>query len=64
MLFEEMQFKNKMEDATDAEENFKIMGKLQDYGLDLEHKNGDSSNNKPFNCQVLGVPCHRRKHAQ
>jgi hypothetical protein len=25
MLFEEMQFKNKMEDATDAEENFKIM---------------------------------------
>jgi hypothetical protein len=25
MLFEEMQFKNKMEDATVAEENFKIM---------------------------------------
>lgn len=37
---------------------------LEDYGLDLDHKNGDSSNNKPSNCQVLCVPCHRRKHTR
>jgi peptidoglycan/LPS O-acetylase OafA/YrhL len=38
--------------------------KLEAYGIDLDHKNGDRSNNKPSNCQVLCVPCHRRKHAQ
>lgn len=38
--------------------------KLAAYGLDLDHKNGDRSNNKPSNCQVLCVPCHRRKHAK
>lgn len=38
--------------------------KLTAYGLDLDHKNGDRSNNKPSNCQVLCVPCHRRKHAK
>jgi hypothetical protein len=37
--------------------------KLEAYGVDLDHKNGDRSNNKPSNCQVLCVPCHRRKHA-
>ena len=42
----------------------KCRRKLEDYGLDLDHKNGDSSNNKPSNCQVLCVPCHRRKHAR
>jgi 5-methylcytosine-specific restriction endonuclease McrA len=30
----------------------------------LDHKNGDRSNNKPSNCQVLCVPCHRRKHTK
>jgi hypothetical protein len=38
--------------------------KLTAYGLDLDHKNGDRSNNKSSNCQVLCVPCHRRKHAK
>jgi hypothetical protein len=38
--------------------------KLTAYGLDLDHKNGDRSNNKLSNCQVLCVPCHRRKHAK
>lgn len=38
--------------------------KLTAYGLDLDHKNGDRSNNKPSNCQILCVPCHRRKHAK
>jgi peptidoglycan/LPS O-acetylase OafA/YrhL len=42
----------------------KCRRKLEDLGLDLDHKNGDSSNNKPSNCQVLCVPCHRRKHAR
>jgi peptidoglycan/LPS O-acetylase OafA/YrhL len=42
----------------------KCRRKLEDFGLDLDHKNGDSSNNKPSNCQVLCVPCHRRKHAR
>ena len=36
--------------------------KLVDYGLDFDHKNGDRSNNKLSNCQVLCTPCHRRKH--
>jgi hypothetical protein len=38
--------------------------KLTAHGLDLDHKNSDRSNNKPSNCQVLCVPCHRRKHAK
>jgi hypothetical protein len=38
--------------------------KLTAYGLDLDHKNGDRSNNKLSNCQILCVPCHRRKHAR
>jgi hypothetical protein len=38
--------------------------KLIVYGLDLDHKNGDRTNNKLSNCQVLCVPCHRRKHAR
>lgn len=36
--------------------------KLVDYGRDFDHKNGDRSNNKLSNCQVLCTPCHRRKH--
>jgi peptidoglycan/LPS O-acetylase OafA/YrhL len=37
--------------------------KLVAYDVDFDHKNGDRSNNKLSNCQVLCVPCHRRKHA-
>src|SRR5919108_1619604 len=37
--------------------------KLEAYGLDLHHKNGNRSNNKLSNCEVLCTPCHRRKHA-
>ena len=36
--------------------------KLLPFGMDLDHKNGDRSNNKPSNCQILCTPCHRRKH--
>lgn len=36
--------------------------KLLPFGIDLDHKNGDRSNNKPSNCQILCTPCHRRKH--
>jgi hypothetical protein len=36
--------------------------KLEAYGSDLHHKNGDRSNNKRSNCEVLCTPCHRRKH--
>jgi uncharacterized membrane protein YfcA len=36
--------------------------KLEAYGSDLHHKNGDRSNNKLSNCEVLCTPCHRRKH--
>jgi uncharacterized membrane protein (UPF0136 family) len=35
---------------------------LEAYGSDLHHKNGDRSNNKHSNCEVLCTPCHRRKH--
>jgi hypothetical protein len=38
--------------------------KLVAYGMDVDHKNGDRSNNKLSNCQVLCVACHRKKHAQ
>ena len=37
--------------------------KLEAYGSDLHHKNGDRSNNKLSNCEVICTPCHRRKHA-
>ena len=37
--------------------------KLVEYGLDFDHRNGDRSNNKLSNCQVLCTPCHRRKHS-
>ena len=40
----------------------KCRGKLVPFGMDLDHKNGDRSNNKPSNCQMLCTPCHRRKH--
>ena len=36
--------------------------KLLPFGMDLDHKNGDRSNNKTSNCQILCTPCHRRKH--
>jgi hypothetical protein len=36
--------------------------KLLPFGMDLDHKNGDRSDNKPSNCQILCTPCHRRKH--
>jgi ABC-type nickel/cobalt efflux system permease component RcnA len=36
--------------------------KLMEYAFDIDHKNGDRSNNKLSNCQVLCVPCHRKKH--
>jgi Zn finger protein HypA/HybF involved in hydrogenase expression len=38
--------------------------KLELYGRDFHHKNGDRSNNRPSNCQVLCPPCHRRNHAE
>lgn len=38
--------------------------KLELYGRDFHHKNGDRSNNKPSNCQVLCPQCHRRNHAE
>ena len=37
--------------------------KLEAYGSDLHHKNGDRSNNKLSNCEVICTSCHRRKHA-
>lgn len=40
----------------------KCRGNLLPFGMDLDHKNGDRSNNKPSNCQILCTPCHRRKH--
>jgi lysylphosphatidylglycerol synthetase-like protein (DUF2156 family) len=36
--------------------------KLLPFGMDLDHKNGDRTNNKPSYCQILCTPCHRRKH--
>ena len=38
--------------------------RLELYGRDFHHKNGDRSNNKPSNCQVLCPQCHRRNHAE
>ncbi len=38
--------------------------KLELYGRDFHHKNGDRSNNRPSNCQVLCPQCHRRNHAE
>lgn len=38
--------------------------KLELYGRDFHHKNGDRSNNRPSNCQVLCPACHRRNHAE
>ena len=38
--------------------------KLELYGRDFHHKNGDRSNSKPSNCQVLCPQCHRRNHAE
>ena len=38
--------------------------KLDLYGRDFDHKNGDRSNNKISNCQALCTSCHRRKHAE
>jgi peptidoglycan/LPS O-acetylase OafA/YrhL len=38
--------------------------RLEIYGLDFHHANGDRSNNKFSNCKVLCTPCHRRRHAQ
>ncbi|HET7147282.1 MAG TPA: HNH endonuclease signature motif containing protein [Candidatus Nitrosopolaris sp.] len=38
--------------------------RLELYGRDFHHKNGDRSNNKPSNCQVLCPKCHRRNHAE
>jgi hypothetical protein len=38
--------------------------KLELYGRDFHHKNGDRSNNRPSNCQVLCPKCHRRNHAE
>ena len=35
---------------------------LLPFGMDLDHKNGNRSNNRPSNCQILCTPCHRRKH--
>ncbi len=40
----------------------KCKGKLVDYGHDFDHRNGDRSNNKLSNCQVLCTSCHRKKH--
>lgn len=36
--------------------------KLLPYGRDFHHKDGNRSNNKISNCQVLCTPCHRRRH--
>ena len=36
--------------------------KLVAYGFDLDHKNNNPSNIKLSNCQILCVPCHRKKH--
>ena len=38
--------------------------KLELYQKEFHHKNGDRSNNKPSNCQVLCPQCHRRNHAE
>ncbi|MFZ0897622.1 MAG: HNH endonuclease signature motif containing protein, partial [Candidatus Nitrosopolaris sp.] len=38
--------------------------KLELYGREFHHKNGDRPNNKPSNCQVLCPQCHRRNHAE
>jgi hypothetical protein len=38
--------------------------KLELYGRDFHHKNGNRSNNRPSNCQVLCPQCHRRNHAE
>jgi hypothetical protein len=37
---------------------------LELYGRDFHHKNGDRTNNKLSNCQVLCPQCHRRNHAE
>lgn len=41
-----------------------ICNELELYGRDFHHKNGDRSNNKPSNCQVLCPQSHRRNHAE
>ena len=35
---------------------------LQPNAIDFHHKDGNRSNNKVSNCQVLCTPCHRSKH--
>ena len=37
--------------------------KLDQYVVDFDHINGNSTNNKIKNCQALCTPCHRKKHA-
>ena len=41
---------------------YKCRKKLLPYGKDFHHKDGNRSNNKISNCQVLCTPCHRRRH--
>ena len=36
---------------------------LDQYGVDSDHINGNSTNNKIKNCQALCTPCHRKRHA-
>jgi hypothetical protein len=41
---------------------YKCRKKLLPYGKDFHHIDGNRSNNKVSNCQVLCTPCHRRRH--
>ncbi|HYZ50853.1 MAG TPA: HNH endonuclease signature motif containing protein, partial [Nitrososphaeraceae archaeon] len=41
---------------------YKCRKKLLPYGKDFHHKDGNRSNNKISNCQVLCTLCHRRIH--
>ncbi len=36
-------------------------GHMQRLDREFDHKNGDRSNNKISNCQVLHTRCHRKK---
>lgn len=37
--------------------------KLEPYGSNFHHVNGDRSDNRFSNCKALCIPCHRRKHS-
>ena len=39
-------------------------GYMEKLDREFDHKNGDRSNNKKSNCQVLHTRCHRKKTAK